>query len=181
VEPSSNTADAAKVEQFTSLLATCQRPVFLYAMSLLFDAADAEDVLQETNLVLWRKFDQYRPGTSFVRWACRTAYYEVLKVRRAQSRERRVFSEEMLAILAAESEKSLELADTRRRVLNHCLEKLSEADRELIFRRYQKDATTMTVASALGRSVQGTRRALHRIRQALLVCVQRTTAAEEGA
>ena len=40
---------------------------------------DAEDVLQEANLVLWRKFDQYQEGTNFFAWACQIIRYEVLK------------------------------------------------------------------------------------------------------
>ena len=75
----------------------------------------------------------------------------------------------------------MDLLDARRDALVRCLEKLRKSDRQLILRRYQERATTRTVAEALGRSVQGTRRALHRIRMALLACVERTLAAEEHA
>jgi len=170
-----------KVERFVQLLATCQRRVFLYALKLVHNAADAEEILQETNLVLWRKFDQYRPGTDFARWACRVAYYEVLKFREKRAKEERVFSNDFIETLARESENAMDLLDARRDALARCLEKLRQNERQLVLKRYQEQATTRSVAEALGRSVQGTRRALHRIRLTLLACIERTLAAAEHA
>lgn len=171
-------ADAAKVERFAQLLATCQRRVFLYALALVHHAADAEEILQETNLVLWRKFDQYQPGTDFGRWACRIAQLEVLKFREKQGREK-LFSDEFIESLAVEAESAMEQLDRRREALSGCLAKLNEGDRHLVTRRYSESASTRSVAEALGRSVQGTRKALHRIRGALLVCIERTLAVED--
>jgi RNA polymerase sigma-70 factor (ECF subfamily) len=168
-----------KVERFAQLLAKCQRRVFLYALGLVHNAADAEEILQQTNLVLWRKFDQYEPGTEFARWACRIAYYEVLKFRERRARGARLFSSEFVETLAVESESSMDLWDARREALVRCLKKLTESDRQLVLRRYQENATTRTVAEALGRSIQGARKSLHRIRMALLACIERTLAAEE--
>jgi len=181
VDDAPDPALSPKVERFAQLLATCQRRVFLYALGLVHNAADAEEILQETNLVLWRKFDQYQPGTNFAAWACRIAYYEVLKFREQRAREERVFSNEFVEALAVESESAMDLLDARRDALVRCLGKLSNSDRQLVTRRYQERATTRSVATALGRSVQGTRKALHRIRMALLACIQRALAAEERA
>jgi RNA polymerase sigma-70 factor (ECF subfamily) len=153
--------------------------VFLYALGLVHNAADAEEVLQQTNLVLWRKFDQFQPGTDFARWACRIAYYEVLKFRERRGREARFFSSEFVETLAADSERSMDLWDARRDALVQCLGKLSTKDRQLVLGRYQEEATTRSVAEALGRSIQGTRKSLHRIRTTLLACIERTLAAEE--
>jgi len=168
-----------RAERFVRLLATCQRRVFLYALGLVYNAADAEEILQETNLVLWRKFDQYQPGTDFASWACRIAYFEVLKFRERQARQQRLFSSEFIESLAVESEESLDELDARRDALSACLDKLRKNDRQLVLRRYQEHATTRAVAEALGRSVQGTRKSLHRIRMTLLACIERTLAAEE--
>ncbi len=179
MEKPSKLPQPAKVERFTQLLATAQRRVFVYAMGLVYDATDAEEVLQSTNLVLWRKFDDYEPGTDFGAWACRIAYYEVLKFREKKARGEQLLSNEFIESLAVESEKSRDVLDRRRDALSRCLGKLSESDRQLVLRRYQPNATTRNVAEALGRSVQGTRKALHRIRMALLACIERTLAVEE--
>jgi RNA polymerase sigma-70 factor (ECF subfamily) len=176
-----NRTEAAKVERFAALLATCQRPVYLYALSLLHNGTDAEEVLQETNLVLWRKFDQYQPGTRFVSWACRIARYEVFKFLERKPAKERLFSTDFLESLAVAAEESIPEVDDRRCTLNSCLGKLSDKDRQLITGRYQESATTRSLAEALGRSIQGTRRSLHRIRATLLTCVERNTAKEEHA
>lgn len=170
-----------KVERFAQLLATCQRRVFLYALGFVYNATDAEEVLQETNLVLWRKFDQFKQGTDFGSWACRIAYYEVLKFRERRAREERIFSNEFIEAMATTVEDSMDLAESRRDALAKCLAKLTEPDRQLVTCRYQASATTRSVAETLGRSVQGTRKSLHRIRMTLLACIQRTLAAEEHA
>jgi RNA polymerase sigma-70 factor (ECF subfamily) len=172
-------AGGPKVERFAQLLAKCQRRVFLYALGLVHNATDAEEILQQTNLVLWRKFDQYQPGTDFARWACRIAYYEVLKYRSRRAREARLFSSDFVETLAVESEAAMDQWGARRDALVQCLGKLSGKDRHLVLQRYQEDATTRSVAEALGRSIQGTRKSLHRIRMALLACIERTLAAEE--
>lgn len=167
-----------KAEMFARLLGRCQRKVFLYALGLIHNAADAEEILQETNVVLWRKFDEYQPGTSFESWACRVAYFEVLKCREKIARERRVFSTQLVETLAEDAEEVSQEFDDRRNALEGCLTKLREADRTLVLKRYQPGATTRGLAEASGRSVQGTRKSLHRIRMTLLECIQRTLAAE---
>ncbi len=161
------------VEQFTQLLAQCQRRVFVYAMSLLHDPNDAEDVLQETNLVLWRKFDEYEPGTDFARWACRVAYYEVLTVRRKNARTKLLFSDEFIETLSADCERTMREWDDRQEALRQCVKKLNDRDRQLLRSRYEPGATTRSVAESSGRSVQGVRKSLLRIRNALAECARR--------
>lgn len=168
-------ADRADAGPFAELLASCQRPVFLYAMSLLHNAADAEEALQETQVVLWQKFDRYQPGTDFVRFACGVARNEAMKIRAKRPREKLLLNDGFLEMLAAESQKAPE---ARHQALQHCLGKLGHTDRDLVLRRYHRGATTRSVAEALGRSVQGTRKALHRIREALSACVRRTLSRE---
>ncbi len=168
-----------KGELFARLLGRCQRKVFLYALGLIHNAADAEEVLQEANVVLWRKFDEYKPGTSFESWACRVAYFEVLKYREKAARERRVFGPKLVETLAAEAEEVADEFDDRRDALEGCLTKLRDVDRTLVLQRYQPGASTRGLAESMGRSVQGTRKSLHRIRTTLLECIQRTLAAEE--
>ena len=68
-------------DQMVQLIAGCQRGLFLYICGLLFSRELAEDVLQETNLVLWQKRTEYRPDTNFYAWACQIAFYKVCQAR----------------------------------------------------------------------------------------------------
>ena len=174
-----DSSKASDGESFARLLATCQRRVFLYAVGLLHNAADAEDVLQETNVVLWQKFPQYQPGTDFVGWACRIAHFEVLKIRERKARGERLFSNEFIEALAVASQPTINELDGRRDALESCLQKLGPSDSQLVALRYQPEATTRSVAEVLGRSFQGTRKALHRIRTRLLECIERTLSSRD--
>jgi len=179
VDKTNTSPPGGDVATFTQLLGRCQRQVFLYALGLLHNAADAEEVLQETNILLWEKFDQYQAGTDFARWACRIAHFQALKLRSRKSTEERLFSDRFIEIVAARWDRSFDQIDDRREALAECLGKLSSKDRDLVMRRYQRGATTRGVAEALGRSIVATRRRLRHIRDRLLGCIRRSLAAEE--
>jgi len=175
-----NSDQDAPTADFVALLATCQRPIFLYAMSLLGNVDDAEEVVQESGLVLWKKFHEYQPGTNFIRWACQIARYQSLKVRARRFRGPQIFSNDFLAMfVAASEERSQAELESRQQAFSQCMQKLSASDQDLIARRYRKGDSTRDVAVSLNRSVQGTRRSLQRIREALARCVRLKLAREE--
>src|SRR5262245_34097718 len=58
---------------------------------------DLDEVIQQTCLVMLRKYAEFEPGTSFLSWACTIARFEVMTYRRRHARDRHVFSEELLA------------------------------------------------------------------------------------
>jgi RNA polymerase sigma-70 factor, ECF subfamily len=172
--------DAANGE-FTALFSTCQRSLFLFSMSLLGNVADAEEVVQDCGLILWKKFHEFQPGTSFIHWACQVARFQALKVREKRFRGPHLFSNDFMASFAvAINDESLAKLELRREAFAECIKRLSPADRELIIRRYREGTSTREVAESLERSVQGTRRSLQRIREALAECVRRKLAREES-
>ena len=65
--------ESSRTDAFLELYAAAQRRVYAYIRTQVLSSADADDVMQDATTVLWRKFDQYQPGTDFVRWACRVA------------------------------------------------------------------------------------------------------------
>ena len=149
-------------------------------MSLLGNVDDAEEVVQESGLVLWKKFHEYQPGTDFIRWACQIARFQSLKVRARRFRGPQVFSNEFLAMVAAAAEeRSQAELEARQKAISQCMQELRAADHDLISRRYGKSRSTREVAEALHRSVQGTRRSLQRIREILAKCVRRKLSIEE--
>ena len=79
-------------DDFAELYAGCHVELLRYVLTLLPDRPTAEDVVQETARVLWRKFDQDHRSRPFWPWARGFAHLEVLKARRrlAASERRRV-------------------------------------------------------------------------------------------
>jgi RNA polymerase sigma-70 factor (ECF subfamily) len=180
-EPVGVTSQDPRAAVFAELLPTCQRSVFLCAMSLLGNVADAEEVVQECGLLMWKKFHEFQQGTNFVGWACQIARYQALKLRAGRVRKPLLFSNEFLTMLAIpNNEESLARLETRRSAIAECIERLRAADRDLLVRRYRKGASTRDVAEQLHRSVQGTRRSLQRIRETLAKCVRKKLAREES-
>lgn len=167
--------DAETVEAFMKLFAVHRRRLFQYILALLPNVQDAEEVLQETNIILWRKFHQYQAGTNFLAWAMRVAQLEVLKYRRQQhSRGAMPLDESVMDRLAADAEDNAEELDAVREALQQCLRKLSPPDRKLVDWRYGAGARGKDVAAELGRPANSVYKSLGRIRQMLLECITRT-------
>lgn len=159
-------------ESFIELLTGAQSAVFGYAMSICHDPSLAKDILQETNLTLWRKAEDFEEGTNFTAWACRTAYFHVLNHRRKQSREQLVFDEDVFDYLAERQESRSQQTDERLEALRTCIGALPAQQRDLIDRRYLPGATVQAIAKDDGKSEGAISQALFRIRTALQKCVQ---------
>src|SRR5262245_27178829 len=85
--------------RFVQLFAQHQRGIHAYICTLVPNRVDADDVMQETSLVLWRKWEEFDCNREFIRWACGIAFNEVLKLRRRVATRRCYFNEELLAQL----------------------------------------------------------------------------------
>lgn len=165
---------------FLRLFLQNQRGLYAYVLTLLPNRADADDVLQETSLVLWDKFDACQPPADFLAWARRVAYHKVLdfhkKATRARARLSRVFVERLAGAAAGQTD--LAQLEERNAALAACLEKLPPRDRDLLRRRFADGATTQSTSEELGRSVDAVYKALAKVRQSLFDCVQKTLARE---
>lgn len=164
--------------EFVQLFTKHQRRLFLLILAQIHDPIEAEEVLQNVNVIIWKKCGQFQPGTNFLAWAAAIVNYEVLKCRSRRSRERLVFSDEFLATVAAEAVERSEELERRRVALKDCIQKLRTQDRELIEQRYAPGETGKNVAEQVGRPANSVYQSLGRIRRTLMECIQRRMAAE---
>ena len=165
-------------EEFLRLFSTHSQRVYEFILMLMGRRADADEVFQETCLVLWNKFDSYDPMGSFHAWACKIAYLKILALRRA-NRRLYLLSEEVLGILADKALTRVDELGHRREALDECLEKLKVPDRELIDQRYYERRTPKEIAASKSRSVYSVYRALCRVHSSLLECVENRLLKEE--
>jgi len=175
-ESSATGGDAPR--EFLTHYTKTQRRLYLWILSLVPNPTEAEEILQETSLVLWNKFSEFQTGTNFAAWAARVAYFEVMKHRERRRREKLRFSDDLIRLLADEGIRDLDRAAARQEALARCLDRLKPDDRELIRLRYEDGATGESVARRLGRPPNSVSQSLARIRRALYDCVQRQLAAE---
>lgn len=160
------------------LITRHQREIYLYALGRLHSVDAAEEVLQETNVVLWRKVERFEPGSNFLAWACSVAEFEVRKYLDRARRDLPVFSEVLQADLAANMLAAVEETDRTQEALAECVEQLSQQDRQLVEQRYAAGASTKSVAAAQGRSSDAIYRAMRRIHGALFDCIQHKLTSE---
>ena len=170
--------DFANVEQFVQLFAKHQRGVQAYVWTLVGNRDDADDVLQETSVSLWRKWAEFDNQRDFFRWACGVAFIEVLRHRRKHATSRLWFSEELMETLAAEFVEETAWYESRTAALQGCLDRLGERDRQIIEARYRHGATAQQVAEQLRRPVSTLYKMMARIRQRLHACIEVALARE---
>lgn len=162
-------SDFAHSEQFVRDLTDHQSRMYAYIMAVLGDPNAAGDVLQDANVAIWRKADEFVEGTDFWAWVSRIAYFEVLAFRKRRQRERLVFDDSLLEkIAAAAVEQAADLA-----ALHRCVEKLPPLDRELVQGRYAQGGSVKLIAEARGKSAGAISQALYRIRNELADCVEK--------
>ncbi|QDT69444.1 RNA polymerase sigma factor CarQ [Planctomycetes bacterium MalM25] len=167
-------AEKHPTEELVTLLTASQTRLRAYVMSLMADRELAMEVLQATNLVIWRKADQFQPGTNFIAWAFKIARLQALAHRTKAGRDRTVFSEAFVNELADFVEADGD-ADEQPRVqaaLLECLDEVPEDRREMLWMRYRDNLRVPQIAERLGRKVDATRQMIHRLRVVLLRCVE---------
>ncbi|QDU61193.1 RNA polymerase sigma factor CnrH [Planctomycetes bacterium Pan216] len=173
-------SESERLDQCLSLFARHQRRLSLFISSLLPNPADADEVLQETNIVIWNKFDQFdpdRPGGDFLAWAFRIASLQVRDYKRRRSATA-TFSPLVLDQLAATWLAEQPLLEARREALSLCLSKLPDEDRSLLEDCYAPGSKVAHIAKRLSRTATSVYRSLRRIRHVLAACIDRQLAGE---
>ncbi|OUW19257.1 MAG: RNA polymerase subunit sigma-70 [Opitutales bacterium TMED158] len=159
--------------EFIQLLTTHQSRLYAYALSLLGNRESAKEVMQETNIIMWRKAEQFKLGTNFGAWMMKIAYYQSLEFRRKQNRQA-VFieDEEFLSTLAVEAADSTDTLEQQQMALQRCLERLPDRQRDLVRRRYTEGASIKLVAEQIGIAASAVKQTLFRARSKLIECVR---------
>jgi RNA polymerase sigma-70 factor, ECF subfamily len=160
-------------ERFVRLFVEGEREILQYILRLVPDIDDAHEILQETAVDLWRKFDRYDPAFAFAPWACGFAFRRVLKHREQQARRAKFLSIESLNLIAAERPDNDDVLEDRRRALERCLQQLRDDDRQVVEGRYSRQMSVAEIAGSTGRNTSALYKALERIRRQLFECVNR--------
>ncbi len=164
--------NSACEEEFVMLITRHQAALTGFLCSLLGNRTAGDEVLQETNLVLWKKREDFELGTNFKAWAFKIARFQSLAfLKREKRRPEFTFDEEVIAKLAVEAEVTFALNDEREQALDTCLEKLPDEDRALIRDHYYSGLAMNDHAAQAGRTVGALRQVLYRIRNSLRLCI----------
>ncbi len=173
--------DSSKTNEFLQLLMAHQRQVYAFLRGMVPNRHDADDLFQETILLMWSRFDQFESGTNFAAWGIAMAKYTVLGARKKHARRNRQFSEGVQVLLQQQADLVFAQFDQRIQALQTCVHKLNERDAELIRLRYEEETAVKTIADQYGRSLQSVYKRIARIHAMLLRCVRQTLQQEEYA
>jgi RNA polymerase sigma-70 factor (ECF subfamily) len=158
-----------------------QPQLHAYILALVFNRSAADDVLQNTNLVLCRKSAAYDATRSFRGWAFSIARLECLKYWKSKPHESFVLTEELLDALADRTLETITFPEDLGPVLRECLASLQPRQRQLLETRYHKDRSIREIADDLGRPESSISQTLYRLRRTLSDCIRSRLAKLEGA
>ena len=163
---------SADQQRFLSLFLKSEREIFRYVAALVPNVSDADDIVQQTAITLWEKFDSYDPDRPFTPWACRFA---LNKARQWIERRRRwqvLLDNGLAEELAQRREEMRPELEVRLNRLEGCLGALPADQRALIEGYYFNRNGIEQLASLSGRTVAATYKMLQRIRHSLQICIE---------
>lgn len=161
-------------ELFMRLLARHEPAVRAFVRAGVSGAHDVAEVMQETILVAWNKFDQLdAPEEGFGKWMCVIARYEILKFRQKKSRDRLVLDNQLIEQIAIEGVEETSQREQWLEVLELCLEKLPRHRCELIRKAYHPDVSIKELAESMQKEPNALYQMLRRLRLELAACIEK--------
>jgi len=159
-------------DEFLSLLAVEQRKVFSYILAAVGRRSMAEEIMQQTLLIMWRDFGKFERGTNFSAWGKKIAYHKILEYRRQNSKV--VFDSDVMQKIMDISQKTSMNSDKRVEALGGCMRKLKESSRVLLAMRYNRRMSCKEISEAMNCPIQTVYKNMSRVCIALKDCIDRT-------
>lgn len=158
---------------FASQITGSQQRLYAYIRSLLDNSASAWDVLQETNVVLWKKQAEFELGTNFDAWAFTVARFQVMAWLRDRKREPLdVMTPELCELMAEDASVETAAFDQRLLALQKCREQLPDRSRHMVELYYERGRSVKQVAEDLKMGAEAVKQALFRLRRLLQDCIE---------
>jgi RNA polymerase sigma-70 factor (ECF subfamily) len=163
-----------KVEAYVQLLTEHERYLCGYVYKMIPNSADAEDVLQDIKMAIWKEFDRFELGTNFGAWSRKVAFHRVMAFRKKKAIEgkRLTFSDACVEFLADQPCHEPDVVHSMARKLSGCLSKLKGPQKELLVLRYNEAFSIEEIALKTGKTVAASYRGLSRARGALRDCLK---------
>ncbi len=172
------TPESEKTEEFVRLLIAGQPRIYAFILTLVPRAFDADDLMQETSTVMWRKYSEFRPGSDFVSWGISIAHHIILGFRRKKASEPIRFSDRLIELMAEDYQKYSDLTQLKLETLGRCIERLNQEDRKLVRARYEQNNSIKELALRLNKSVDILYRTMGRVHDVLIRCMRQSLAME---
>lgn len=168
-------------ERFLALFLASEQELFRYVAAITPSLEDAREVVQQTAVVLWQKFDQYDLSQPFTPLACRFALNITKQWLARKKRWQSILADDMAETIAKRRIELMPALNARLRFLDGCLEKLPAEQRRIVEGYYFRQLGIEALASESRRTVDAVYKAMQRIRRQLQDCIERAEKAEAHA
>jgi RNA polymerase sigma-70 factor (ECF subfamily) len=138
-------SDDEKGEEYSRLVATYSSAVLRYSLRRLNDWAGCEDVVAETFLIAWRRWDTVPGPERELAWLYSIAFRVLSNHRRARYRRHRLHDR-----LSLEREDIDDVSEVNVAPLKRALSSLRDGDRELLELVYWEKLSYRDIALVLG-------------------------------
>jgi RNA polymerase sigma-70 factor (ECF subfamily) len=169
----------SQYEHFLQLFRKNEERIFGFILKLLPNFSLAEDIMQDTMMIMWRKFDDFEEGSCFAAWGMQIARYKVMEFHQQNKRHLVVhFNDEILTRLTADNSPGR----TKNRyleALHGCVDKLKEQNKEIVMLRYLKEMSSKQISQQMGVSTNVIYKNIAKIHYVLQECVEKTLSAWE--
>lgn len=163
---------------FVSLLTANYYQIHAFVLTMVPNKTDAEDILQNTIMYMWKHFKDFELGTRFLSWAVTIAKFQVLTYRKTLKRSKIHLSDTALDLIAEENMKLSSQTDQRYEALQKCLKKLPEEELDFLKKRFMYGNSVRKIAEDIGSSLNVVYKRISKIKGILLDCVRRTLASQ---
>lgn len=156
------------LHEYTRVQSSLRRYVYAHAPQ----SQQAEDILQQAAMVLWKKFGQFDPARgSFQQWSFGVVRNEVLRSRRDIARQKTLFVGDAAKMFEERLIQKSKDLDHRQKYMGGCIDKLPPKARRAFLLRYKENLKSEIIAKQLNQKVSAFRVLLSRARASLAKCV----------
>ena len=153
------------------LITSHQRMLAAYLRTLVRDPSLAEDILQETNIALWKNSSKFKKGTDFPAYACSIGYRKAIDHFRREKKSKPLIFDSALAEKVAETLAELPETPGHRAA---ALRKLPLDDRALLQKRYRDGLTIREISRTTRSSESKLQNHFAALRKLLRSCIDNT-------
>ena len=157
--------------EYSQKLTQIQKSLYGFILSLVPNRSEAEDILQETNLILCEKANEYDPEGHFQGWAFKIARFQVMRHITKSKRSKLQFCTELLEDVASEEFDSRKI-QAAQRALSICYSLLPKSMQIIAKLRFKDDMSLKIISKSVKRPMGAISSTLYRIRQKLVNCVR---------
>jgi len=166
---------AGDIRAFSAIVANYQKMIFTIILKIVDNREDAEDIMQEVFVKVFKSLDQFKEESEFSTWLYRIAYNTTI----SELRKRKLSYVSINDNLDADNEEfSVEEASDGREIklqyLDEALKKLPPDEIFLVTLFYFKEQSIETISEISNLSVANVKVKLHRIRKKLALEINRS-------